>query len=164
MGDWIYLRDGTYVPTATVNVEGDGDAAVAEKITISGYPGETAVIDTSVTGDGALTNNPGGHGPIHHVGGTAAHGPASGAQQQLDDGAIGHARESESVSASLASGVEVAIRTACGGCVQEPAPPTHMCMTMMLRITAWASRMPMMSPPGVPRLMALMVVSNSPSM
>jgi hypothetical protein len=68
-GDWIYLRGGTYVPTSTLFVTGAGGAAQSQKITISGYPGETATIDLSVTGDHNMLAPASGYGPIHHDGG-----------------------------------------------------------------------------------------------
>ena len=42
-GDILYIRAGTYQPTATVSYNGTGTAEA--HITISGYPGETAIID-----------------------------------------------------------------------------------------------------------------------
>ena len=70
-GDTLYVRGGTYLQTARLSISRSGTAAAP--ITVSSYPGETAIISGDVNGSGATeaTDTPGGsYQPLVSIGGS----------------------------------------------------------------------------------------------
>lgn len=65
VGDTIYLRAGTYSPSAELKFEGGGSTINSSKITLESWPGETATIDFSTNDDRTMLDGSTGTGPCN---------------------------------------------------------------------------------------------------